>query len=142
MELWLYGITSFIDSIQQNLLIPCKIAELISRASLFDGGTIERDAIVEEWINVFGDLPEEWKGYVPPKTDDCEYMVLIIRTSFPLEYILNLQYTGTYAKTSQILRRRRVIYTVHYTLPSINSHPVKPGFLKPAWTSLAILSIP
>ena len=44
---------------------------------LFEFEFDEKDDIVNEWIGVFGDLPEEWKNHNPPKTADCEYLSIL-----------------------------------------------------------------
>lgn len=31
-----------------------------------------KDELVDEWIDAFGDLPEEWQNHTPQDRDNCE----------------------------------------------------------------------
>lgn len=62
---------SFTICNQMLYSLHAKIAELICGEALFDNRFEEKDDIIDEWIGVFGNLPQEWKIHHPPRTADC-----------------------------------------------------------------------
>ncbi|CAD6594389.1 MAG: hypothetical protein ASARMPRED_009328 [Alectoria sarmentosa] len=51
--------------------LGCTIFEIITTRTLYEDRYKRKDDIVDDWINTFGDLPEEWKNHTPSEKSDA-----------------------------------------------------------------------
>jgi len=51
-----------------------KIFELIVGYPPFDNLMPKKDDLIREWVSMLGDLPEEWRKYLPPTGANGTYI--------------------------------------------------------------------